>query len=61
MDSSGIGFIIGRYTQLKKRGGKIIICEMNEVIERIFVLSGLKRICQVAISEEEAQNQVEVA
>ena len=40
MDSSGIGFIIGRYSQIKKRQGKIVICSMNNIIERIIVLSG---------------------
>lgn len=60
MDSSGIGFIIGRYAQIKKRQGKIVICSMNDIIERIFNLSGLKRICMVASSEEEAQSCLEV-
>lgn len=60
MDSSGIGFIIGRYSQIKRRQGKIVICSMNDIIERIFNLSGLKRICLVAKSEEEAQNYLEV-
>ena len=60
MDSSGIGFIIGRYAQIKKRQGKIVIWSMNDIIERIFNLSGLKRICMVASSEEEAQSCLEV-
>ena len=47
MDSSGIGYIIGRYTQVKNRRGKIIVCSMNTLLERIFNLSGLKRICSV--------------
>lgn len=61
MDSSGIGFIIGRYTQIKNRNGKIIVCMMNDSIERIFNLSGLKRICYVARTEEEATKCLEVA
>ena len=61
MDSSGIGFIIGRYSQLKERKGKVVVCSMNELIERIFTLSGLKKICLVAASEDEAQNILEVA
>ena len=61
MDSSGIGFLIGRYTQIKNRRGKIIVCSMNEMIERIFNLSGLKRICQVAKNEDEATKYLEVA
>ena len=61
MDSSGIGFIIGRYSQIKKRNGRIIICSMNNLIERIFLISGLKKICGVAKSENDAENMVEVA
>lgn len=61
MDSSGIGFIIGRYSQIKKRNGKIIVCSMNHLIERIFLLSGLKKICGVASNEKEADKMVEVA
>ncbi len=61
MDSSGIGFIIGRYTQLKSRKGQIVICSMNEMIERIFNLSGLKKICLVSASEMEAEERLEIA
>ena len=61
MDSSVIGFIIGRYTQVKKRNGKVVICSMNEIIERIVKLSGLKRICLIASNEEEAESYLEVA
>ena len=61
MDSSGIGFIIGRYAQVKKRNGKVVICSMNEIIERIVKLSGLKRICLIASNEEEAESYLEVA
>ena len=61
MDSSGIGYIIGRYTQIKQRKGKIVICSMNEIVERIFNLSGLKKICLVAKTETEAEERVEVA
>lgn len=60
MDSTGIGFIIGRYAQLKTRKGKVVVCAMNEMVERIFNLSGLKRICLVAADETEAQKYVEV-
>ena len=61
MDSSGVGFIIGRYSQLKKKNGKIIICSMNRLIERIFLLSGLKKICGIAKDENEAERMMEVA
>ncbi|MBR2891837.1 MAG: anti-sigma factor antagonist [Bacilli bacterium] len=61
MDSSGIGFIIGRFAQIKHRRGRVIICSMNSLIERIFNLSGLKRICSVVDNEEQATRLLEVA
>lgn len=44
MDSSGIGIIIGRYKELKIMGGKVFAINISPEINRIFVLSGLKRI-----------------
>ena len=61
MDSSGVGFIIGRYAQTKLRRGKIVICGMTNIVERIFNISGLKRICLVASTEEEAEKILEEA
>ena len=61
MDSSGIGYIIGRYTQVKNRRGRIIVCSMNSLIERIFNLSGLKRICSIVENEEQATKLLEAA
>lgn len=59
MDSSGIGFIIGRYNQLKDVNGKIIICEMNDLIAKIINISGLSRIVVLKRTEEEANIFVE--
>ncbi len=61
MDSSGIGYIIGRYTQVKHRRGKIIVCSMNDLVGRIFNLSGLKKICCVSETEDQATQMLEVA
>ena len=44
MDSSGIGFIIGRYNQLKEKNGMIIMCELDDLVKRIVKLSGINRI-----------------
>lgn len=44
MDSSGIGMIIGRYKILEKSGGKIYIINVNEQLESIIEISGLKKI-----------------
>ena len=59
MDSSGIGFIIGTYNQLKLIDGKIFICEMNDLITRIVNISGLSRIVNLTKTEEEANYLVE--
>jgi stage II sporulation protein AA (anti-sigma F factor antagonist) len=54
MDSTGIGFIIGRYSEIKRKGGSIVICSMNSTIKKVFNISGLKRICSVAYDEVSA-------
>ena len=55
LDSTGIGIIIGRYNQLKLRGGKVLLCSINKNLERIILLSGLPRICLIKENEQEAQ------
>ncbi len=52
LDSSGIGFIIGRYHQIKKRNGDVALCNINSKIERIIKISGLHKICMIRESEE---------
>ena len=61
MDSSGIGFIIGRYNYLKKINGSVILCSMNDQIRRLVMLSGLARICQLRKNEEEVNTILGVA
>lgn len=52
LDSSGIGFVIGRYHQLRKKNGDIIISNINSKIERIIYISGLAKICKIRENEE---------
>jgi stage II sporulation protein AA (anti-sigma F factor antagonist) len=59
MDSTGIGLIIGRYNQLKLKGGKVILCSINKNLERIILLSGLPRICLIKENEQEVQLYLE--
>lgn len=51
LDSSGIGFIIGRYHQLKKRNGDVSLCNVPYKMERIINLSGLTKICMIRENE----------
>ena len=53
MDSSGIGMIIGRYKEVKKAGGKVFAINITPEIDRIFLISGLKKIINCFKSLEE--------
>ena len=55
MDSSGIGMIIGRYKNAKKRGGTVAIAGMNPELGRIFQISGLAKIINSYASVSEAE------
>lgn len=44
MDSSGIGVILGRYRQMRDRGGQVCVIHMNCHIARIFHMSGMDRV-----------------
>ena len=46
MDSSGIGFIIGRYKLMAKRGGIIKIKNADRRMDRIFEMAGLYRLVE---------------
>ena len=61
MDSSGVGFIIGRYNRLKKENGEIILCSMNPNIKRLVMLSGLNKICLIKKDEDEVNEYLGVA
>jgi stage II sporulation protein AA (anti-sigma F factor antagonist) len=61
MDSSGVGFIIGRYNRLKRIAGGVVLCSMNEHIRKLVLLSGLNKICSIMRSEEEVNEYLGVA
>jgi len=44
MDSSGIGLLIGRYKQAEKRGGGLMLSNLNETMARLYTISGLAKI-----------------
>ncbi|HHU28609.1 TPA: anti-sigma factor antagonist [bacterium] len=46
IDSAGIGFILGRYNQLKDYGGKLIVCGVNGYCNRIFNIAGMWKIIE---------------
>ncbi len=55
MDSSGIGVILGRYRQMRERGGQVGVVRMNSHVRRIFRMSGLDRVIHHLDKQEAAQ------
>ena len=47
MDSSGIGVILGRYRQMRARGGRVAVRSMNPHVEKIFFLSGMNQVIDI--------------
>lgn len=60
MDSSGIGVILGRYKQLTAVGGRLVVCDMNQAVERLFQMSGLFKILTIEENERAALSRLEV-
>lgn len=47
MDSSGIGFIMGRYKNCKERGGSLSVISTSPNIERILRMSGILKLVKI--------------
>ena len=47
MDSSGLGFIMGRYALQKKLGGSLVMRNPNPRVSKIIALAGLERIIKM--------------
>lgn len=41
IDSSGIGFVLGRYNDMKKVGGRVYVKGLNPIAYRLFDLTGI--------------------
>lgn len=52
MDSSGLGFIMGRYALMQRMGGEFVLENPNERIVKIFELAGLSRIVKIESKDE---------
>ena len=58
VDSSGIGFIIGRYNLMKREKGFIVLSNINYYCEKIFKISGILRLINSYNSVDEAKKEV---
>ena len=52
MDSSGIGFIIGRYKIIRLVGGEVWAVHANARIKKILTMSGMTKIMQIYEEDE---------
>lgn len=55
MDSSGIGFIVGRYKKMQCLGGKVIVVHASRRIQQMLSMAGLKE--YVHVVEERYKNE----
>lgn len=60
MDSSGLGVILGRYKQVSAKGGKMVVCDVNPAVQRLFQMSGLFKILAMEENEQTAISRLEV-
>ncbi|MBD2861377.1 anti-sigma F factor antagonist [Paenibacillus oceani] len=60
MDSSGLGVILGRYKLITSRGGKMVVCDVNPAVYRLFEMSGLFKILSIQDNERLALSSLEV-
>lgn len=58
MDSSGIGVVIGRYKNIQKLNGKLVITGVNGRIKRIFEMSGLSKLMPTYENIDDAVNKM---
>lgn len=60
IDSTGIGVLLSVYNRIKYNG-KIYLTRVNRNIEKVVLLTGLYKICEIICTKEEALEQLGVA
>lgn len=58
MDSSGIGVVMGRYRNVKRLNGNIVIAGANRYIKRVFEMAGISGIISMYDNVEKAVNSI---
>jgi stage II sporulation protein AA (anti-sigma F factor antagonist) len=53
IDSSGLGFILGRYKKITAQGGKMFIVRARPSVSRMLEVSGIKKLIPVYATEKE--------
>lgn len=60
MDSSGIGFIMGRYKIVRALGGKVILYGISDNVRRIIEMSGIDKLVITAKNLEYGLMEVRI-
>lgn len=60
IDSTGIGLLLSIYNKIRYEG-KIYLTGVNRNIEKVVLLTGLYKICEIICTKEEAMEQLGVA
>ena len=55
MDSSGLGFIMGRFTLVRELGGELSVRDPNAGVLRVCKLAGLERIVRIENTKNQEQ------
>ena len=59
VNSVGISILIEMIERLRERGGKLLFCNLSNVIDKTFRIMGLTRYAEVWSTEEEALSSIE--
>lgn len=58
IDSSGLGAILGRYRDLKKKGGQVMLVNLKPQVRKVFHLSGLLNVMDEYDQESKALEEI---
>ncbi|MBI2875246.1 MAG: anti-sigma factor antagonist [Firmicutes bacterium] len=58
LDSSGVGLILGRYRQVRAKGGTVAACHLGPQVRKVFDIAGLSDLLLLCRSESEALSRL---
>jgi anti-anti-sigma factor len=58
LSSGGLRVILGVAKELKRKGGKLVLCSLNQFVEEIFVVSGFESLIPIENTVESGIRQL---
>jgi len=59
LSSSGLKVLLGAAKETKRKGGKLVLCALNQVVKEIFVVSGFESLIPIEDTVESGIRQME--